>query len=246
MFSETKKFEGGIESLGGFSQSIYLYNKQCSWCSAVTCASESIIGIKRRGRVVLFYISRTECDKHIQGIMDTLKENVMINQFVLVAGCSRDQATKILSQAGWQFQTALSMYFQEAAIPKNNAGLALLTPTNTPATPPNFPEALNMFSNMSTSDSSSKWWQHLLGHMQILHCHLEDEVIYFKPLDGWPPPWGVSNGSTSSFPSSNSNTADCQFQIDNNYIGSSNSVNNPEAGVFNLVKEGVEFFKANG
>merc|ERR1712024_356224 len=48
---------------------------------------------------------------------------------------------------------ALSIYFQEAAIPsKNSAGFSLITPANTPATPPNFPDALNMFSNLSTSD----------------------------------------------------------------------------------------------
>ena len=35
---------------------------------------------------------------------NALKEQVMINQFVLAAGCSRDQATAILAQAGWQFQ----------------------------------------------------------------------------------------------------------------------------------------------
>jgi hypothetical protein len=82
-----------------------------------------------------------------------LREQVMINQFVLAAGCSRDQASAILTQASWQFQTALSIYFQEAAIPNKNAsGFSLITPANTPATPPNFPDALNMFSNLSTSD----------------------------------------------------------------------------------------------
>lgn len=81
-----------------------------------------------------------------------LREQVMINQFVLAAGCSRDQAAQILAQASWQFQTALSIYFQEAAIPRNGAGFSLITPANTPATPPNFPDALTMFSNLSTSD----------------------------------------------------------------------------------------------
>jgi hypothetical protein len=35
---------------------------------------------------------------------NALKEQVMINQFVLAAGCPRDQAAAILVQAGWQFQ----------------------------------------------------------------------------------------------------------------------------------------------
>lgn len=83
-----------------------------------------------------------------------LREQVMINQFVLAAGCSRDQAAALLAQSSWQFQTALSIYFQEAAIPKNSAGFSLITPANTPATPPNFPDALTMFSKMSTSDAT--------------------------------------------------------------------------------------------
>ena len=32
--------------------------------------------------------------------------------------------------------------------------LQLITPANTPATPPNFPDALTMFSKMSTSDAT--------------------------------------------------------------------------------------------
>jgi hypothetical protein len=36
--------------------------------------------------------------------MDTLKEQVMINQFVLAAGCARDQAKQLLQSAHWQFE----------------------------------------------------------------------------------------------------------------------------------------------
>jgi hypothetical protein len=39
-----------------------------------------------------------------------LREQVMINQFVLAAGCSRDQAAAILTQANWQFQV-FQLYF---------------------------------------------------------------------------------------------------------------------------------------
>ena len=46
------------------------------------------------------------CQKNRQINMDNngLREQVMINQFVLAAGCSRDQASAILTQANWQFQ----------------------------------------------------------------------------------------------------------------------------------------------
>ncbi|CAG0917246.1 unnamed protein product [Notodromas monacha] len=49
--------------------------------------------------------------------MDSLREQVMINQFVMAAGCARDQAKQILQAAQWQFETALSIFFSEVAIP---------------------------------------------------------------------------------------------------------------------------------
>ncbi|XP_063221176.1 UBA-like domain-containing protein 2-A [Bacillus rossius redtenbacheri] len=89
--------------------------------------------------------------------MDSLREQVMINQFVLAAGCAREQAKQLLQAAHWQFETALSIFFQEAAIPSCPQGAAtrygqVCTPCNTPATPPNFPEALLAFSKMSTNE----------------------------------------------------------------------------------------------
>ncbi|MBO8631206.1 hypothetical protein INO08_15985, partial [Staphylococcus aureus] len=43
--------------------------------------------------------------------MDELKHQVMINQFVLTAGCAADQAKQLLQAAHWQFETALSAFF---------------------------------------------------------------------------------------------------------------------------------------
>jgi hypothetical protein len=90
--------------------------------------------------------------------MDSLREQVMINQFVLVAGCARDQARTILQAAHWQFETALSIFFQESTINPATTHLSFghhqMTPANTPATPPNFPEALLAFSKMSANDSA--------------------------------------------------------------------------------------------
>ncbi|XP_041987509.1 UBA-like domain-containing protein 1 [Aricia agestis] len=90
--------------------------------------------------------------------MDSLREQVMINQFVLAAGCAREQAKSSLQAAQWQFETALSIFFQEVAIPPGANGAAqhyqqLMTPCNTPATPPNFPDALAAFSRLSTTGS---------------------------------------------------------------------------------------------
>lgn len=91
--------------------------------------------------------------------MESLREQVMINQFVLAAGCARDQAKQLLQAAHWQFETALSIFFQEATVPNCHHtqngrfnSVNMITPANTPATPPNFPETLLAFSKLSASD----------------------------------------------------------------------------------------------
>ncbi|CAM4344080.1 hypothetical protein PO909_001216 [Leuciscus waleckii] len=83
--------------------------------------------------------------------MDELRHQVMINQFVLTAGCAADQAKQLLQASHWQFETALSTFFQEANIPYSHQ--MMCTPANTPATPPNFPDALAMFSHLKASES---------------------------------------------------------------------------------------------
>uniref|UniRef100_A0A8D8RUF5 UBA-like domain-containing protein 2 n=1 Tax=Cacopsylla melanoneura TaxID=428564 RepID=A0A8D8RUF5_9HEMI len=88
--------------------------------------------------------------------METLREQVMINQFVVAAGCARDQAKQILQAAQWQFETALSIFFQDAALPCPPHPFGQVTPCNTPATPPNFPDALTMFSKMSTGEKKDR------------------------------------------------------------------------------------------
>ncbi|NXD45869.1 UBAD1 protein, partial [Copsychus sechellarum] len=87
------------------------------------------------------------------GAMDELKHQVMINQFVLAAGCAADQAKQLLQAAHWQFETALSAFFQETNIPYSHHHQMMCTPANTPATPPNFPDALTMFSRLKASES---------------------------------------------------------------------------------------------
>jgi len=86
--------------------------------------------------------------------MEGLREQVMINQFVMAAGCASEQAKQILQASQWQFEAALSIYFQEVAVPHNNSS-AMIAPTNTPATPPNFPDALLAFSKLQTNDNKS-------------------------------------------------------------------------------------------
>ena len=54
--------------------------------------------------------------------MDNLREQVMINQFVLVAGCQAERAKQLLSAAKWQFEVCIlcigvcvSCYFSVAS-----------------------------------------------------------------------------------------------------------------------------------
>uniref|UniRef100_UPI00358DEF0B UBA-like domain-containing protein 2-B isoform X1 n=1 Tax=Myxine glutinosa TaxID=7769 RepID=UPI00358DEF0B len=90
------------------------------------------------------------------GVMDELKRQLLVNQFVLTAGCGTDTALHLLHSAHWQFETALSTFFQEANVQAAaNPTHMMCTPTNTPATPPNFPDALAMFSRLKASDSQA-------------------------------------------------------------------------------------------
>lgn len=86
--------------------------------------------------------------------MEGLREQVMINQFIMVAGCAREQAKQILQASQWQFEAALSSYFQECTVPHHSHN-SMAAPTNTPATPPNFPDALLAFSKLKTNSDAS-------------------------------------------------------------------------------------------
>uniref|UniRef100_A0A8C6C8W5 UBA like domain containing 2 n=1 Tax=Monodon monoceros TaxID=40151 RepID=A0A8C6C8W5_MONMO len=113
--------------------------------------------------------------------MDELRHQVMINQFVLAAGCAADQAKQLLQAAHWQFETALSTFFQETNIPNSHHHHQMMcTPSNTPATPPNFPDALAMFSKLRASEGL----QNNNGPMTAVACSPPRK---FQPLLGLVP-----------------------------------------------------------
>ncbi|XP_057270552.1 UBA-like domain-containing protein 2 [Pezoporus wallicus] len=63
-------------------------------------------------------------------------------------------AIRVLELTALSPQTALSAFFQETNIPSSHHPPQMMcTPSNTPATPPNFPDALAMFSKLRTSES---------------------------------------------------------------------------------------------
>ncbi|KAM9304758.1 UBA-like domain-containing protein 1 [Gastrophryne carolinensis] len=89
----------------------------------------------------------------MSGDIEQLKQQLLVSQFVLAAGCATDQAEQLLRAAHWQYETALSAFFQESSHPYIPHHQMMGTPANTPATPPNFPEALTMFSRLKASES---------------------------------------------------------------------------------------------
>nr|XP_028562092.1 UBA-like domain-containing protein 1 isoform X2 [Podarcis muralis] len=90
------------------------------------------------------------------GASEELKQQLLIGQFVVAAGCAADQARQLLQAARWQYETALSTFFQESGIPYSHPHHQMMcTPANTPATPPSFPEALAMFSRLKASEAAA-------------------------------------------------------------------------------------------
>jgi len=114
------------------------------------------------------------------GKMDGLREQVMINQFVMAAGCASDQAKQILQASQWQFEAALSMFFQEIAVPHNGYNSA--APRNTPVTPPNFPDALMAFAKLQTTDHSSELSHNTLSHNHTNSNQLQKTSNHANPI----------------------------------------------------------------
>lgn len=92
-----------------------------------------------------------------------LREQVMVNHLISATGCGIDQAKQLLQATQWQFEAALSLFLQGQSMPStptlkmshNSRKLKpVLAPANTPATPPNFPEALLAFSRLTASDQN--------------------------------------------------------------------------------------------
>ncbi|RWS14897.1 UBA-like domain-containing protein 2 [Dinothrombium tinctorium] len=115
--------------------------------------------------------------------MDTLREQVMINQFVVAAGCGREQAKHFLQSSHWQFETALSIFFQEATVHNHQNGHfnGMCTPANTPATPPNFPDTLLAFSKLSTNEKQSNSPTSGLNNSFSHHHHQFHHLNHSRP-----------------------------------------------------------------
>jgi hypothetical protein len=83
---------------------------------------------------------------------DLLKQHVLINHFTNATGCNNEQAAQLLTQCAWNFEMALSLFFQETTIAGQHSSCQginpLCAPCNTPATPPSFESALAALSKL--------------------------------------------------------------------------------------------------
>jgi len=149
----------------------------------------------------------------------------MIAQFQGATGCTREQARQLLLAARWEFQTALSMFFQECTIqqqqqmspPAHTASAVTMAtngtstaqslfaqqqcrtpiggghfgtamaPCNTPATPPNFADAMLALQKLQTGGSD--WSTAASPPMNTVWQHQQQQtpnvLAAFNPM---PPP----------------------------------------------------------
>jgi len=86
---------------------------------------------------------------------ETLAHLVIINHMVATTGCTYEQAKQLLISTEWILDAAINLFFDERTMPIPCCKFSeLMTPANTPATPPNFPETLLSLNKLSTSPSS--------------------------------------------------------------------------------------------
>uniref|UniRef100_A0A914XEI1 UBA-like domain-containing protein n=1 Tax=Plectus sambesii TaxID=2011161 RepID=A0A914XEI1_9BILA len=93
----------------------------------------------------------------IENSTETLKQQVLINHFTNATGCTVDQSRQLLQAARWEFEAALSEFFQEAAAAANQRQYQgmnprVCPPCNTPATPPSFGDAMLALQKLTASD----------------------------------------------------------------------------------------------
>jgi len=85
---------------------------------------------------------------------ETLAHLVIINQMAATTGCTHEQAKQLLISTEWRLEAAINLFFDERTMPIPCCKFSeLMTPANTPATPPNFPETLLSFNKLSTLPS---------------------------------------------------------------------------------------------
>jgi len=118
---------------------------------------------------------------------ETLKQQVMVSHFTNATGCSIDQARQLLQTSRWEFETALSLFFQEVSVHQGTPhhqrhpvnGLSpMCPPCNTPATPPSFPDALLALQKLQASD-----WNQAASPQQTQPAKVLASCNYMPPFN---------------------------------------------------------------
>lgn len=82
----------------------------------------------------------------------SLRQQVMLNQFVSITGCNYEQAIELLAASNWQYQVGLSLFFDELSMQTKSA---TIVPCSTPVTPPNLDFLEKAFAKLSSSASTT-------------------------------------------------------------------------------------------
>ncbi|CAF2232655.1 unnamed protein product [Rotaria magnacalcarata] len=87
---------------------------------------------------------------------ETLSHLATINQMTATTGCTHEKAKQLLISTDYRLEAAINLFFDERTMPIPCCKFSeLMTPANTPATPPNFPETLLSFNKLSTSTGTT-------------------------------------------------------------------------------------------
>jgi len=95
--------------------------------------------------------------------LDLIRQQMITNEFTRVTGYPQDQAVRILAHFKWDYQAAVSDFFDEVKVIKqsgNQAASAGFPPHNTPLTPPAFPPDMTLSFNHLLTDSPNSLSSH--------------------------------------------------------------------------------------
>ncbi|XP_063727700.1 uncharacterized protein LOC134855188 isoform X2 [Symsagittifera roscoffensis] len=90
--------------------------------------------------------------------LQLIKQQMITNEFVRATGYNQDQAVRILNHFKWDYQAAVSDFFDEVRVIKENSQQqtsVAFPPHNTPLTPPAFPSEMTLSFNHLLQDSTN-------------------------------------------------------------------------------------------
>ncbi|XP_075256411.1 uncharacterized protein LOC142348795 isoform X2 [Convolutriloba macropyga] len=115
--------------------------------------------------------------------LELIRQQMMTNEFVRATGYPQDQAVRILAHFKWDYEAAVSDFFDEVKVVKQNSNssqASAFPPHNTPLTPPAFPSDMTLsFNHLFTTDSpNSSMTTSASGNFNT--SHINNSAHYFN------------------------------------------------------------------